>query len=412
MPQQGQPGALRAGTPGGTRPHPPSSRSCTWPPPSRSTSAPTAPGTPSGRRSRPWHGAPSWPLRRPPSSSTGLQVDAGRMAANPMPPRAGLLAEQAAVAEHSGGERPTRPRRTWAPAPRSCDAALERYRGGHPMTPPHRGPAAARATRRPAPAGARTLARHLRDRAVVRAPPRCSATPSTWSPGTSPATAPTPAADGAVHDGRARAGPCSASSTSPRRARSSPAAPSPTPATRSAVPSACSCCSTHPARVRSAVLLCTGARIGDAGGLARARRAGPRVGHAGDGRAARPQRWFAPGFLDARARDHRRPPARPAGRGPLRLRRGVRGARRASTSATGWARSPRRCSPSPATNDTVARPGDGTRRSRRRRAGRAVVLPGVAHLAPAEAPPAVAALIRGTLAVRTCTRRGRCATPA
>ena len=148
---------------------------------------------------------------------------------------------------------------------------------------------------------------------------------------------------------------CTSSTTcSPRGA--SPAAPSPTPATRSAARSGCSCCSTRPGRITSAVLLCTGARIGDAAvvgasGSTRSRASGTPVMVAGSA-----ERWFGAGFLDrepdrASALLHALADADRRG-----LRAGLRGARRASTSATGSARSTCRCWPWPGRRTSPPRP--------------------------------------------------------
>ena len=103
--------------------------------------------------------------------------------------------------------------------------------------------------------------------------------------------------DEPLHDGRARARRPAGRRRRPRRARRRRWRPSTTPATRSAGASASSSCSTRPRRVRAAVLLCTGARIGT-----------PRCGTSASPRSPRPapRPWSprrrsagsAPGFLD------------------------------------------------------------------------------------------------------------------
>ena len=69
----------------------------------------------------------------------------------------------------------------------------------------------------------------------------------------------------------------------------------------------------HPDRVTAAVLLCTGARIGDAADLGRPGRPGPRLGHAGPGAALR-RALVRPRLPGARARARPRAAARARGR--------------------------------------------------------------------------------------------------
>ncbi len=183
-------------------------------------------------------------------------------------------------------------------------------------------------------------------------------------------------------DGRARASSTtswSSAATSGRR--------SPTPATRSAARSGCSCCSTHPTGSSAAALLCTGARIGDAGTVGRPDRAG-------DARPGTPVLVSGVGraLVRARASSSASPTAGlgAAARAARRRRRGLRpGLRRAgatSTSATGSPRSAQPVLAVAGSDDAVTPPerlreiADGVQD------GRFVVLEDVAHLAPAEAP--------------------------
>ena len=147
-----------------------------------------------------------------------------------------------------------------------------------------------------------------------------------------------------------------------------------------------------PERVTGAALISTGAKIGEAEDW----RSGPRTVRA-SGTAAMlegsAQRWFAPGFLEREPGGRVGSAARPAWDGPGRVRTWPVTPWRPSTCGTGSARSRSRCSRSP---------GGTTGRPRRRRVaeiaagvrhGRLVVLHDVAHLAPAEDPASVAALI-------------------
>ena len=83
----------------------------------------------------------------------------------------------------------------------------------------------------------------------------------------------------------------------------------------------------HPDRVTSAVLLCTGAQIGDAVDVGRPDRPGQRLGHLGDGLGSA-ERWFGPGFLERRAGHRVGAAARAAGRRRPGLHPGLPGARR------------------------------------------------------------------------------------
>ena len=149
----------------------------------------------------------------------------------------------------------------------------------------------------------------------------------------------------------------------------------------------------RPARVAAAALLCTGAKIGDeamwTGRIAQVSASGTPVMVSGSA-----ERWFGPGFLE------RRPEVGSALLHALqeaddeRLRPGVRAPSPPSTCATGSPRSAHRCWRSPAATTWPRRPdllraiADGVQD------GRYVELDGVAHLAPAEAPERVAALLR------------------
>ena len=141
-----------------------------------------------------------------------------------------------------------------------------------------------------------------------------------------------------------------------------------------------------PGRVASAVLLCTGARIGDARSWARADRPGRAPPARRSLVAGSAERWFGAGLPGPRARPRLGPAARAPRRRRRGLRAGLRGARRASTSATGSARSTPgarggRRSRTPPPPRAAARD-----RRRRRSDGRSSSCHGVAHLAPAEAP--------------------------
>ena len=122
--------------------------------------------------------------------------------------------------------------------------------------------------------------------------------------------------------------------------------------------------------------------------------AGPGLGHAGAGAARPRERWFGPGFLDREPERGSGAAARAAGR----RRRGLRprSARRSPTStcATGSARSRRPCSRWPGTTTRSPRRAGCAQIADGVADGRLVVLDGVAHLAPAEAPEVVARLIR------------------
>lgn len=148
-----------------------------------------------------------------------------------------------------------------------------------------------------------------------------------------------------------------------------------------------------PGRVSSAVLISTGAKIGEAdawterAGLVRS--SGTPVMVAGSS-----QRWFAPGFIE-------REPAVTA-----RLLHSLQdadrfGYARACEALAGFdvrARLHEITTPVLAVtgeHDGVATPAMAGAIATGVRAGRAVVLPDVAHLAPAEAPAEVAALVRG-----------------
>jgi 3-oxoadipate enol-lactonase/4-carboxymuconolactone decarboxylase len=148
-----------------------------------------------------------------------------------------------------------------------------------------------------------------------------------------------------------------------------------------------------PTRVSSAVLLSTGAKIGDAEGwherAATVRTSGTPVMVAGS-----TQRWFAPGFIE-------REPETTA-----RLLHSLQDADRFGYAAVCdaladfdvRARLGEITTPVLAVageHDGVTPAGLAETIATQVAAGRAVVLPGVAHLAPAEAPTEVAALIRG-----------------
>ena len=244
-----------------------------------------------------------------------------------------------------------------------------------------------------AAAGARTLARH-RAGALwtdVRRPPGRRLRRARLGPAR---PRPQPVrAERAVHDGRARRGRAGARRRRPGAARRRRVRRSPTPATRSAAPSGCSCCSTIP--TGSTPPRCS----------APARRsatptAGPTRVEPGHGVRARPamvaasaERWFAAGFLEREPGPGQRPAARAARR--RRRRATSRSARRSrpSTSATGSPRSRQpvlavagaqdHVDPAGAARSEIA---DGVKD------GRLVVLDDVAHLAPAERPDDVARL--------------------
>ena len=149
----------------------------------------------------------------------------------------------------------------------------------------------------------------------------------------------------------------------------------------------------HPARVSAAVLLCTGAQIGDdTGGPARIE-PGPRVRARRSLVGGAVERWFAPGFARPRPGHRVEPAARAAGRRrpsatsqvcealagfDVRDRLGEIGA---PVLAVAGARRPRHDHASTLKAD----------RGRRTRTVALVELTGVAHLAPAEAPDEVAA---------------------
>ena len=98
-----------------------------------------------------------------------------------------------------------------------------------------------------------------------------------------------------------------------------------------------------PQRVASATLLCTGARIGSAESWQERIDTGPGLGHAGAGQRLRGP-LVRPRLPRPRARARLGPAARAPGRRRRRLRRGLRGARRRSTYATGCGRSRCPCS--------------------------------------------------------------------
>ena len=148
-----------------------------------------------------------------------------------------------------------------------------------------------------------------------------------------------------------------------------------------------------PTRVSSAVLLCTGPKIGDAEGwherAATVRTSGTPVMVAGS-----TERWFAPGFIE-------REPAVTA-----RLLHSLQDADRFGYAAVceALADFDVRARLAEITTPVLAVTGEHDEVTPAEVAeaiaagvptGRAVVLPGVAHLAPAEAPAEVAALIRG-----------------
>ncbi|WP_432991910.1 alpha/beta fold hydrolase [Dactylosporangium sp. CA-233914] len=154
----------------------------------------------------------------------------------------------------------------------------------------------------------------------------------------------------------------------------------------------------HPARVRSAVLLCTGARIGDADGWTQR---AALVRHDGTAAVVRgsADRWFAPGFRD---------------REPVVADRLLH--ELATFDARGYAqvclalaafdvteRLPEISVPvrTVAGGHDVATPPASLRQiAERVQHGHAVVLDDVAHLAPAEAPDRVADLIAQHLSIR------------
>jgi 3-oxoadipate enol-lactonase / 4-carboxymuconolactone decarboxylase len=148
-----------------------------------------------------------------------------------------------------------------------------------------------------------------------------------------------------------------------------------------------------PARVRSAVLLCTGAKIGDAAAwhdrAELVRTSGTTVVVEGS-----VQRWFAPGFVE------REPEV------TARLLHSLQNADRFGYAAVCEAladfdvrdRLGEITAPVLAVageHDDVAPPDLAEAMATGVRSGRAVVLPAVSHLAPAEAPAQVVALIRG-----------------
>jgi 3-oxoadipate enol-lactonase / 4-carboxymuconolactone decarboxylase len=151
-----------------------------------------------------------------------------------------------------------------------------------------------------------------------------------------------------------------------------------------------------PARVSRAVLVCTGAQIGEASTY-RARAALVRESGTNAAVVGSSQRWFGPGFAE---------------REPVlaeELLQSLRDADNEGYAATCEAlaafdvrdRLGEIAAPVLAiagVEDTIAPPASADAIAAGVRHGRAVVLPGVSHLAPAEAPDAVAALVREHLA--------------
>ena len=257
-----------------------------------------------------------------------------------------VRAEQRAMAELAGADArrrlPRRCRRLSSTAPLAGAVRTRCAAGGLRDPRRHRRPADRRAApRRPAAAacsGPRSAPRPptLWSR-LRRAARRATSTSSAWDlPGPRRTTAPCPRSRSRWPSWPPA---CSRSSTTSWRSAAT-GRRSPTPATRSAARSGCSCCSTRPTGSSAAALLCTGARIGDAGerGPSGSARSAPRGRRCWS--AASAERWFAPGFVE------REPDAWPALLHALHdaddegYAAGLRRAGRASTSATGWPRSP------------------------------------------------------------------------
>ena len=183
-----------------------------------------------------------------------------------------------------------------------------------------------------------------------------------------------------------------------RRRRSSSsvtssAAPSPTRATRWAAVSASSCCSTIPVGCPSAVLLCTGAKIGEPAMWAGRIGQVSVSGYVGPGLRRPPSAGSARASSNAPPRLDRRCCTRcrtPTTRATSRCARRSR----SSTSGTSSARSTSPCSPWPGSADVATPPENLSEIAEGVQHGQLVELDDVAHLAPAEAPTAVARLIR------------------
>ena len=169
--------------------------------------------------------------------------------------------------------------------------------------------------------------------------------------------------------------------------------------------SGCSCCSTHPDRVAAAVLLCTGARIGEPDRwrerAAQVSAAGTSVMVAGLGASAGSRRASSTAIPDDGDRGCCTPSRTPTTRATRRS------ARRwpTSTSGTGWARSPRRCSPSPVRATWPPRPRCSRRSPPASRTAGWSCSTASPTSPPAEAPDAVAELIAEHLPGGAADRR-------
>ena len=355
---QGQPGAVGAGPPGRAGGARSSRPRCTWPPPSPSTSAPTAPGTPSGRRC-------ATLLRRTVVAGVADHRAAGRAQGRHRPDgrprlaaaRDDVRAEQRSMADLAGDRR--RPATTSAPPTRSSRRRSPAPPASSPRSTDDRAPITAvrltgAAHRAELPLlvlgpSIGTSAEHAVDRLRRAASP----TPSTWSRWDLPGHGHNRAVPDEPFTMAELAAGVLAVVDDVLAERGEPAARSPTPATPSAARSACSCCSTRPTGSTPRSLLCTGAKIGDADDVGRADRR----------RSARP----APRSLVVRLRRALVRPRLPRARAGDRLRAAARAAgrrrRRATSQVCGALARVRRTRPARRDRDA----GAGRRRRPRRR---------------------------------------------